>query len=729
MPTESSSAPITPDTLLERIFRLAPTVRAALDHLHLETAADLLNYFPATYSDPSRVTAISDCLPGETVTVSGVFKKIDLKKSWKSRIPMAYGTFEDSTGTAQVYWFNQAFIAKKIQPGTAVSLTGQVHEDKKGIVFTNPEFQIIGELPEQVGTQLFAKEDIDALTGSIFATYAETRGITSKWLRHAINRLLTAKVHEQIDDPIPDAIRKSLNLPSLQTAYVWVHEPKRIEDATSARKRFAFQEVFTIQTHRRIEKLRAAQTRGWTLTVNQDALKRFEKLLGFELTGAQKKVLTDIISDMSKDTPMSRLVEGDVGSGKTALAALAAFSVVNSSPKAAPSARLQVAYLCPTEILAKQHFSSFMELFAGSGVSVGFLTGTQSMKFPSKLKPKEATDLSRTQFLKYVASGEIHIVIGTHALLSQTSAFRNLGLAIIDEQHRFGTFQRQKLAAKDSHMPHLLSMTATPIPRTLALTVYGDLDLSVLDELPPGRKPPVTQIVNPKDRDDMYEKIRIELDAGRQAYVVCPRINESEVQGAQALQLRSVKAELARLQKTHLADYRLAAIHGKMNSKEKDAVMQDFKSGKIQVLIATSVVEVGVSVANATVILIEGGERYGLAQLHQLRGRVLRSSAQAYCYVAYEKGGDKALARLKAFASTWSGFELAEHDLAFRGAGDLYGVRQSGLSDLGMEALANASLVSYAREHAAAIVTEDPTLAKYPALKQAVAAIGNLHFE
>jgi ATP-dependent DNA helicase RecG len=425
---------------------------------------------------------------------------------------------------------------------------------------------------------------------------------------------------------------------------------------------------------------------------------------------------------------MSRLLEGDVGSGKTAIAATTAYAVVTSAPKGRPSATLQVAYMAPTEILAEQHFASFCELFGHLPIQMALMTGTVCRKYPSKLKPGASTKVPKTQLLKWVQNGEIAILIGTHALIQKKVQFRDLAYVIIDEQHRFGTMQRKALVRKDGIMPHLLSMTATPIPRTLALTLYGDLDLTVLDEMPPGRKPIRTELVGKSGRTDMYAKVRRELDQGRQAYVICPRIDEPDPTKEMAVQTRSVLAEAEQLRTKEFRGYRVGVLHGQMKPAEKDTVMRAFLAHEIDVLVATSVVEVGVNVPNATSIIIEGAERFGLAQLHQLRGRVVRSTHQAYCYILTSSGNPSA--RLKALEKAKNGFELAEHDLKLRGPGELYGRSQSGISDLGMEALKNIKMVGAARTEAIRLVAEDPVLENHPVLAEVVLERGEkLHFE
>ena len=442
--------------------------------------------------------------------------------------------------------------------------------------------------------------------------------------------------------------------------------------------------------------------------------------------------MADILGDFKKDYPMSRLLEGDVGSGKTAVAALTSYACIQTAPKENRFGQLQVTYMAPTEILANQHFKTFIETFSGLNIKIGLLTGSGCKKFPSKLNPAEATPIPKSQLLKWVANGEIPILIGTHALIQKNIKFKNLAYVIIDEQHRFGTAQRAALRKKDGILPHLLTMTATPIPRTLALTIYGDLDLTLLDQMPTGRKSVITEIVPTNKRQETYQKIKQEMKAGRQLYVICPRIAEPDPEKEQALNVKSVTEEAARLKKEVFPEYSIGILHSKLKKEEKEEVMKDFETGKIHILCATSVVEVGINVPNATTIVIEGAERFGLAQLHQLRGRVIRSAHQAYCYVFSDGKTQKSIQRLKALTTAKNGCELAELDLEQRGAGELSGKKQWGISDLGMEAIKNIKMVEAARNEAREIVEIDPSLnsGDHQLLKEILAKQKNkIHFE
>ena len=748
---------------LETKFRLDINQKKALNRLNLFSVHDLLFHFPVRYSDMSEIKKISELIPGEVATVFGKISNLKTKKGFKSKIPMAEGEIEDLSGKIKIIWFNQAYLAKMLRSEENVKMTGHVTESKYGLYLANPEFEKTPNMPIDSHDNLFGKSDIEN-TGFSYPIYRETRGITSKWFYHAIEKILREKTLDKIEDYIPEDILKKYNLPTLKTSLVWIHKPKNARDAESARKRFAFEEVFCIQLERQHDKFEYKKNKAFQITQTElpkilnprgshsegeghrgekfqevqfgNDINQFLSRFPFTPTNSQKKSILTILEDMGKSFPMSRLLEGDVGSGKTAVAATAAYTVVKQRPfdyaqgKPQNFGNLQVAYMAPTEILATQHFESFIQYFKHLPINIGLITGSGCRKFPSKVNPSGWTDISRAQLLKWTAEGIIPILIGTHALIQKTVKFKNLALVVIDEQHRFGTAQRRKLVRKDNIAPHLLSMTATPIPRTLALTIYGDLDLSLLDEMPAGRKQIITEIITPDKRDETYEKIREELKNGRQLYVICPRIEEPDPTKEMAVQAKSAIAEAKRLKKEVFQEYEIGVLHSKMSKQKKEEVMKNFTENKIHILCATSVVEVGVNVPNATIIIIEGAERFGLAQLHQLRGRVIRSNHQAYCYVFADAKSDKTIQRLKALKTAKNGFELAELDLTLRGSGELGGTKQWGITDLGMEAIKNLKMVEAARTEAIRLISEDPELSKYPLLKNKVKEkAGEFHFE
>ncbi|MEI7765263.1 MAG: ATP-dependent DNA helicase RecG [bacterium] len=716
---------------LELKFRLDENQKRALRKLGLFSVADLLFHFPVRYSDISEVKQIINLIPGETATVFGKISKLKTKKGYHSKIPMGEGEIEDLSGKIKITWFHQAYLAKMIHEGDSVKLTGKVTESKYGLYLANPEFEKTPNLPIDSHDTLFFKKDGEQENeGYSFPFYHETKGITSKWFYHAIEKILKEKTLDSLEDYLPSDILKKYSLPSLKTSLIWIHKPKNARDAESARKRFAFEEVFCIQLERQHDKIEYRKNKSFQIPINENDVQEFLKRFPFSPTNSQTKSINTILEDMARTYPMSRLLEGDVGSGKTAVAATASYMAVKQRPDGKSFGNLQVAYMAPTEILASQHFESFIQYFKHLPINIGLITGSGCKKFPSKVDPSGWTTISRAQLLKWTASGEISILIGTHALIQKTVKFKNLALVVIDEQHRFGTAQRRKLVRKDNIAPHLLSMTATPIPRTLALTIYGDLDLSLLEEMPLGRKPIITEIITPDKRLKTYEEIRKELENGRQLYVICPRIDEPDKNKEMAVQAKSAIAEAKRLKKEVFPKYEIGVLHSKMTKQKKEEVMKDFTKGKISILCATSVVEVGVNVPNATIIIIEGAERFGLAQLHQLRGRVIRSNYQAYCYVFADAKSDKTIQRLKALKTAKNGFELAELDLTLRGAGELGGTKQWGITDLGMEAIKNIKMVEAARTEAIRLISEDSELTKYPLLKQKVKEkTSEFHFE
>ncbi len=706
---------------LETISRLDENQKKALKKLNLFSVHDLLFHFPVRYSDISEVRQIAELVTGETATIYGKISKLKTKKGYHSKIPMGEGEVTDLSGKIKITWFHQAYLAKMLHDGESVKLTGKVTTGKNGIYLANPEFETTTNLPIDSHNTLFNKEGFSN-AGFSFPFYQESRGVTSKWFYHTIEKILRGKTLDNLQDYLPSEILKKYNLPTLKTALIWIHKPKNKDDAEMARKRFAFEEVFFIQLERQHNKLEYRKNKSFLIQSDKNEIEKFLKRFPFSLTDSQEKSIETILSDMTRTFPMSRLLEGDVGSGKTAVAATAAYVAVQNHS--------QAGYMAPTEILATQHFESFIQYFKHLPINIGLITGSGCRKFPSKVDPTGWTNISRAQLLKWVSSGEISILIGTHSLIQKTVKFKNLALVVIDEQHRFGTTQRMKLVRKDKIAPHLLSMTATPIPRTLALTIYGDLDLSLLSEMPSGRKKIITEIIAPNQREKTYENIRIEMTRGRQMYVICPRIDEPDPEKELALNVKSAVAEAKRLKKEIFPEYEIGVLHSKMSKEKKEKVMQDFTNGKLNILCATSVVEVGVNVPNATIIIIEGAERFGLAQLHQLRGRVIRSNHQAYCYVFAEAKSEKTIQRLTALKKARNGFELAELDLSLRGSGELGGTKQWGISDIAMEAIKNLKMVEAARIEALRLITEDPELSKYPLLKsRAQEKTGEFHFE
>lgn len=713
------------DTPLADITRTNEGQRKALKRLNIETVKDLLYHFPNRYGDTATATSIETLSEGDAATIYGTIAKLDTGKTFRGKMPKATATIKDETGSIRVTWFRQPYIAKMLKENSLVKVTGKVglYNDKPTL--NNPQIETVAAVPTTIGNSLFGEGE-----HTLYPVYPESKGITSNWMYHTIQKIIGDSFFETITDPIPHDILERYNLPSLKTALIWIHTPKKMGDAEAARKRFAFEEIFFIQLKNQLARLEREEQKSFIIDVDTKKTDAFIKRFPFELTTSQKKAVKDVFRDFASGKPMSRLLEGDVGSGKTAIAAATVYAATVTPPKKDQDfGHLQTAYMVPTEILAKQHFANFISFFEHMHINIGLITGSGCYKFPSKVNQKEPTKISRAQLLKWVANGEIPILVGTHALIQKSVQFENLAYVIIDEQHRFGTAQRQKLARKDGFVPHLLSMTATPIPRTLALTLYGDLDLTVVDQMPMGRKPVITELVLPHERNDTYDAIRKELQAGRQMYVICPRINEPDPDKENTLNVKSVKAEAKRLQKEVFPEYTVDIMHSKMKPDEKEAAMKHFEDGDTDILVSTSVVEVGVNVPNATVIIIEGAERFGLSQLHQLRGRVIRSNHQAYAYIFADTNSEKSLERLRALKTAKDGFELSEYDLQFRGTGELYGKRQWGVSDLGMEAIKNIKMVEAARNEAQDIAQNDPDLAKHKPLQAELETRREVHFE
>ena len=709
-------------------FRLKETQKRGLKQLGIESIRDLLFHFPRRYFESGKETAIKNLEAGSLASVRGTIKSIKIKKTFRKKMSTSEGVVEDLTGSIRLFFFNQAYIAKMFPVGTKVRISGKVGAGKNGLSFSNPEIE---KDTEPIRSDLFNNEAL-AASPFIMPLYPETKGVTSNFIYHAVGKLIAKGALKAVEEILPKEVLENYHLPSIEQALLYAHFPKNLKHAEAARKRFSFEEIFLIQLARQKERAQLKESEGYVIHPDRKRVAEFMRIFPFKKTKAQERAIEEILNDLEKGTPMSRLLEGDVGSGKTAVAAASMYAVVTTRPEEGKDfGNLQVAYMAPTEILARQQFENFMSYFKKERIPVGLITSSGCAKFPSKSSPNLPTPISRSQMLKWVANGEIPILVGTHSLIKKSVVFKHLGLAIIDEQHRFGTKQRKELIYREDHpkIPHLLSMTATPIPRTLALTIYGDLDLTLLDEMPAGRKPVITKFVKINKREEAYQEIRKELSVGRQAYVICPRINEPDPENEASLIAKSVKEEAKHLKKEVFPEYEIGVLHGKMKPKEKEETMSDFAGGAINILVATSLVEVGINIPNANVIIIEGAERFGLAQLHQLRGRVLRSTHQSFCYLFTESKNETALSRLNALQKSKSGFELAEEDLMLRGAGELSGDKQSGLSDLGMEAIKNLRLVEFARKEAKEIIDKDYELKNYPKLKSVLEEKEKIHME
>ena len=691
------------ETPIETIPRIGPVLKKKLKKLGIKTINDLFFHFPRRYEDFSNLIPISEIKINEICTVQGKVLKISTSKTWKKKMFITEALIQDKSGAIKAVWFNQPYLTKVIKEKDFLVLSGKVSSSKEGTYLSNPVYEKI-----KPGRDL-------THTGRIVPVYPETMGLSSRWIRSILKPLLS-QFKDKIPEFLPKEIIKENNFLPLGEALWQVHFPDSKSLAKKAQDRFSFEELFLIELFVLRERAKLSKEKSIPIPFNLDLIKRFVKSLPFKLTDAQKKSAYQILKDLEKPRPMNRLLEGDVGSGKTVVATMAALNVARAG--------WQVAFMAPTEILAKQHFHEVFKLLKNFKVDVGLLTSKEDKFYSKKLK-NQVIEISRKKLLEKTLKGEIDILIGTHALIQDKVKFGKLALVILDEQHRFGVEQRAKLCRTQYErakvLPHLLSMTATPIPRTLALTIYGDLDLSIIDQLPKGRKKVITKIIPPEERQSAYRFIKKEVKKGRQAFVICPRIeaNDNNNQESSSLtEMKAVKEEYEKLSKKIFPDLKVSLLHGKMKPKEKEKIMQDFKNKKIDILVSTSVVEVGIDVPNATVMMIEGAERFGLAQLHQFRGRVGRSKYQSYCLLFAESSAKKTQQRLRALIESEDGFKLAEKDLEIRGPGDFAGTRQWGFPDLMMDSLKNIRLVEKARNAAKEVLQKDPELKNHPFLKE-----------
>lgn len=650
------------------LYMVGPTYAKRLKKLGIATVGDFLYHFPFRHLDYSLISTISRIQPGETVSVKGKISTIKNEYTARGR-KIQRGVVTDSTGEVELVWFNQPFLVKTLKPGTQVGLSGKVDFWSRKIALISPEYEILTK-----------KGQIH--TAGLVPVYHETYGVSSKWLRSRIAPLIKSFV-PKIEEFLPTELLKEYGLSDLKHAVEQIHFPKNKESALIARKRFAFEELFILQLAAKLRK------KDWQnkkvmreLSVDQERILEFVRSLPFELTRAQKRSLKEILKDLSSVKPMNRLLEGDVGSGKTVVAAGAIYAVFLNG--------IQSCLMAPTEILANQHFQTLSQLLSPLGVKISLLTGETK---------------------KTVA--DFDLIVGTHALIYRRLKFDNLGLIIIDEQHRFGVEQRGQLV-KRGKVPHVLTMTATPIPRTVALTLFGDLDLSVLEEMPKGRKIVKTWVVPPQKRKAAYDWIKKQIsDNQSRAFIICPLIEQSEMETLQTV--KAATTEYEKLKKDVFPDLKLGLLHGRLKSKNKNAVLKNLKQGKIDILVSTPVVEVGIDIPAATIMVIEAAERFGLAQLHQLRGRVGRSSRPSYCLLFSEYHDTKILKRLKAMETTHLGIKLAEIDLEMRGPGEIFGTQQHGFISLQVASFNNLSLIEQTKK---AADWAFPKLKSYPLLRE-----------
>ncbi len=676
--------PRTLDASVEHVPKVGPANAKRLSMLGVETVRDLLLMLPYAWESYGSPTEIKSLRDGMQATVVGTVDSVGAKITRFRKMSLTEATIEDGSGAElRLVWFNQPYVARNLHRGDRVAIAGQVKRGRYGVLeMSNPHYE---RLDDEDGSP--------SRVGGLMPKYHLVAGLTNKKIAQWIESALP--LADQIEDSIPPDVRERQHLLGVADAVRKGHAPESVDDYRRARQRMAFAELFELQAAFALMRAKIATEPAIPIPYRQEVIERFKSGVGFELTRAQRRAMWDAFRDMDGTMPMNRLLNGDVGSGKTAVAAACAAM--------AHAAGMQSVVMAPTEILARQHLQRFRAYLEGSfpDLKVELLVSGQST--PERRRVRTAA-----------ASGHCALVVGTHALIEDDVQFANLGLAIVDEQHRFGTRQREVLRAKGQGRPHFLAMTATPIPRTLALAQYGEMQVSVLDELPPGRTPVETEVIDPDHRARAHELVRREVAAGHQAFVICPLIEDSETVVA-----RSATAEFERLKTDVFPELRMGLVHGR--HKEKDETMQRFAAGEIDVLVATAVVEVGVDVPNATVMLIEGADRFGLAQLHQFRGRVGRGAAKSHCLLLADEASDTALDRLSLMARTHDGFELALEDMRRRGMGQLLGSRQHGLTDSAMESLRDPTLLDEAREEALRLVGDDPALERHSALRERLA--------
>ncbi len=680
-----------------------------LENLGIKTVGDFLYHLPHRYDDFSEFKKIDEIKIGETVTIQGRVTKIKTTQARYRSMTITEAYIEDDTGNIKATWFNTPAPLRYLREGKAIRLSGKISISKQQeAFFSHPNFEFIpvSALQREQSESIIQIDNDDSYnTGIMAPIYHETAGLKSFWFRRIMKDLLS---QVEINDFIPKDILKSQKLISLPEAMQFIHFPRNQKEIDLARKRFAFEKIFLIQLKSLLLKKDWQQKTAPPIPFSEEFIKDFVSSLPFVLTNAQKKCTWQIIKDLEKPQPMNRLLEGDVGTGKTVVSAIATLSVINQL--------YQVALLAPTEVLAVQHYKGLRKFFKKLDFTIGILTRSEVQFAPANETSKKTT---KAKLLKKLAQGEIDLLIGTHAIIQKGVNFKNLGLIIIDEQHRFGVRQRaflqQTTVARNNRKdtPHLLSMTATPIPRTLSLAAFGNLDLSIIDEFPAGRKKIITKVVKSQGYQQVYQFIRQSIQTGRQVFIIFPLVEET----SKISEVKAATQEYQRLQKEVFPEFKLGLLHGKMKPAEKNKIMKDFKNKKIDILISTSVVEVGVDIPNANIMIIEGAERFGLAQLHQFRGRVGRGEHQSYCFLFTSTNVADTTARLKVLEKTNDGFKISEADLKLRGPGQFMGTAQSGVPDIAMESLSDVKTIQQARLEAQRVIDFDPKLKKLPALQ------------
>lgn len=671
-------------TPVSQFFRVGKTAAKYLERLGVRVAKDLLYYFPFRYEDFRAVVPIAELKEGAAVTVSGRLELIANRRGFRARRIVTEALISDETGSIRVVWFNQPFLTDILHTGDELFVSGVVKADKLGVALVSPVYE------KKTGGE-------PTHTARLVPIYSLTAGITQKQLRFLVKQALP--LAESLPEWLPETFRREYHLISLPRAIKTIHFPSDPTEADTAARRLKFDELFVLQLQAALARRELSARRAPRLAFYGAEMRSFVRSLPFTLTRSQKVAAWAILKDLDRVAPMNRLLSGDVGSGKTVVAAMALYTAALS--------KYQAVLMAPTEILAEQHYASLNNLLH-SRARLGLLTRSSHCLSRGALLGGTRAARKR-ELIKAVQSGEVDVVVGTQALLEEAVDFRNLALVIVDEQHRFGVAQRDAIKMK-GRGAHFLSMTATPIPRSLALLLYGDLDVSQIRELPPGRKPVITRLVDPINRGKAYQFIRDQVRAGRQVFVVCPLIEGANPESAEK---KSVLSEYAKLSQKIFPDLRVRFLHGRLKSAEKESALSDFKNRRADILVATSVIEVGIDIPNAGLMMVEGAERFGLAQLHQFRGRVGRSGHRSYCLLFTEDASAAALERLRYFENHHDGFALAEKDLALRGPGEVYGTEQSGMMQLRLATVADRELIQSARMAAERVARETQ---KYPAV-------------
>ena len=663
---------LSPTSVLSKIPGVGPAIAQKLGYLGLETASDLLYYFPRAWEDLTRLTPISGLrADGSKYTLRATLTTFSAFRTPHKRMMLTQGVMSDGTGSIAVVWFNQPYLRTTLKKGAEYYLTGRVEQSAKGLTLVSPSLE---------PAQLAGEERTPLHSGRVVPVYPESLGITTKIFRRLMKALLPTI--RAIPDYLPAGVRQKYQLTDLATALEGIHFPASLEILQIAKDRLGFDELLLTQLAVQSVKRFLKQGSARPITANIELVKQILAKLPYQLTNGQKRALWELLQDLADGQPTNRLLQGDVGSGKTVLAAILMIEAAKQN--------FQSALMAPTEVLARQHYLSIAPLLEEFGISAAL----------------------RTQAYQE-GPGSADVFIGTHALIEADVKFTNLNLVIVDEQHRFGVKQREALKTK-GHTPHFISLTATPIPRSLALTAFGDLDISVIPYKPLNRKPIITQALDPNQRRLAYKQMISELESGHQIFVITPLIETSA-----KLSAKSAEAEYKNIQKL-FPHFSAGLLHGRLTSEQKTSVMTDFKSGKLQILVATTVIEVGIDIPNATVMLIEGAERFGLSQLHQLRGRVGRSELQSYCFVITSEANPEIMDRLGLFAKTDDGFKLAELDLQLRGPGAIFGHMQSGFLHYRLADWTDTRAIKQAQDAASAILDEDVTLETYPDLAKRI---------